>query len=66
MIFPPFHIEIEGKCGWIIGGGEGMLAPSPHSSYAYVIYILGFLRGENVRGVCGPWFALFNWRSCDR
>ena len=27
-----FHIEIEGKCGWIIGGGgggaKGMLAPS--------------------------------------
>ena len=26
-----FHIEIEGKCGWIIGGGgggaKGMLAP---------------------------------------
>ena len=28
-----FHIEIEGKCGWIIGGGGGaakcMLAPPP-------------------------------------
>ena len=25
-----FHIEIEGKCGWIIGGGGGAkdLAPS--------------------------------------
>ena len=23
-----FHIEIEGKCGWIIGGGEDMFAPS--------------------------------------
>ena len=22
-----FHIEIEGKCGWIIGGPKGMLAP---------------------------------------
>ena len=21
--FFPFHIEIEGKCGWIIGGGGG-------------------------------------------
>ena len=25
--FFPFHIEIEGKCGWIIGGPKGMLAP---------------------------------------
>ena len=38
-----FHIEIEGKCGWIIGGGEGMLAPTikllslPPSSYAYAL-----------------------------
>ena len=24
-----FHIEIEGKCGWIIGGPKGMLAPPP-------------------------------------
>ena len=23
-----FHIEIEGNCGWIIGGGGGGLAPS--------------------------------------
>ena len=23
-----FHIDIEGKCGWIIGGPKGMLAPS--------------------------------------
>ena len=23
-----FHIEIEGKGGWIIGGAKGMLAPS--------------------------------------
>ena len=23
VIFFPFHIEIEGKCGWIIGGGGG-------------------------------------------
>ena len=22
-----FHIESEGKCGWIIGGAKGMLAP---------------------------------------
>ena len=22
-----FHIELEGKCGWIIGGPKGMLAP---------------------------------------
>ena len=22
-----FHIAIEGKCGWIIGGPKGMLAP---------------------------------------
>ena len=35
FFFFPFHIEIEGKCGWIIGGGgggggggaKGMLAP---------------------------------------
>ena len=26
-IFFLFHIEIEGKCGWIIGGGGGGLAP---------------------------------------
>ena len=24
-----FHIEIEGKCGWIIGGPKGMLPPPP-------------------------------------
>ena len=32
IFFFLFHIEIEGKCGWIIGSGEegakGMLAPS--------------------------------------
>ena len=27
VIFFLFHIEIEGKCGWIIGGPKGMLAP---------------------------------------
>ena len=47
VIFFLFHIEFEGKCGWIIGGGgaKGMLPPpsqsigggSPPSSYAYVI-----------------------------
>ena len=44
-----FHIQIEGKGGWIIGGPKGMLpplsnyweglapaAPPPPSSYAYV------------------------------
>ena len=44
-----FHIEIEGKCGWIIGGGGQRVCwplsqiiggggglPPPHSSYAYV------------------------------
>ena len=43
-----FHIEIEGKCGWIIGGakgyvgppfqiiGGGLAPPGPPSSYAYV------------------------------
>ena len=38
-----FHIEIEGNCGWIIGGRGGGLAPSqiigwaspPAPSYAY-------------------------------
>ena len=25
--FFPFHIEIEGKCGWIIGGGKGYVGP---------------------------------------
>ena len=47
--FFPFHIEIEGKGEWIIGGPKGMLAPLPNywgglsptprppSSYAYVI-----------------------------
>ena len=29
MIFFLFHIEIEGKGGWIIGGPKGMLAPPP-------------------------------------
>ena len=24
-----FHIEIEGKCGWIIGGAKGYVAPPP-------------------------------------
>ena len=46
-----FHIEIEGKCMWIIGGPKGMLAPPlkllgggpgppwpPPSSYAYELY----------------------------
>ena len=33
VIFSLFHIEIEGKCGWTIGGGggggaKGMLPPS--------------------------------------
>ena len=33
-----FHIEIEGKCGWIIGGGgggggKGYVAPPPLSNY---------------------------------
>ena len=53
MIFFLFHIEIERKCRWIIGGGgKGMLAPSqliffflggggglawPPSSYAYAL-----------------------------
>ena len=52
VIFFLFHIEIEGKCEWIIGraneyvapsqiiggggGGGGGLAPWPSSSYAYV------------------------------
>ena len=29
MIFFLFHIEIEGKCGWIIGGAKGYVAPPP-------------------------------------
>ena len=44
--FSLFHIEIEGKGGWIIGGAKGMLAPLSNywgeggwppgpSSYAY-------------------------------
>ena len=53
MIFPLFHIEIEGKCGWIIGGGAkgyvgppsqiiggGLAPPGPPSSYAYVQFLL--------------------------
>ena len=28
LLFFLFHIEIEGKGGWIIGGQKGMLAPS--------------------------------------
>ena len=45
--FSLFHIEIEGKCGWIIGGAKGYVGPplkllgggaalpGPTSSYAY-------------------------------
>ena len=49
LLFFLFHIEIEGKCGWIIGGakvyvgplsqiigGPDPLPPPPPSSYAYV------------------------------
>ena len=51
MIFFLFHIEIEGKGGWIIGGakgyvgppsqiiGGGLAPPGPPSSYAYVISV---------------------------
>ena len=44
-----FHIEIEGKCGWIIGGGGGgrgggvgqkSIPPRPPSSYAYAVISL--------------------------
>ena len=50
-----FHIEIEGKGGWIIGGGGGQRVcwppsqiiggpatpppPTPPSSYAYVLFV---------------------------
>ena len=53
MIFFSFHIEIEGKGGWIIGGAKGYVGPPsqiiggggpappppapPPSSYAYVL-----------------------------
>ena len=49
MSFFLFHIETEGKCGWIIGGGGGKgyvgspppppPPPPPTSSYAYA-YVL--------------------------
>ena len=29
VIFFLFHIEIEGKGGWIIGGAKGYVAPPP-------------------------------------
>ena len=41
ILFLLFHIDIEGKCGMIIGGPNGMLASSKIiggggvSSYAY-------------------------------
>ena len=39
MKFLLFHIDIEGKCGWIIGGGGGVGggggANCPPSSYTY-------------------------------
>ena len=47
VIFFLFHIEIEGKYGWIIGGAKGYVGPpplkllgglappGPPSSYAY-------------------------------
>ena len=36
-----FHIQIEGKRGWIIGGGgRGPALTPPPSSYAYVICVL--------------------------
>ena len=49
MIFFLFHIEIEGKCGWIIGGAKGYVGPplkllggpgppGPPSSYAYAFH----------------------------
>ena len=51
-----FHIEIEGKCGWIIGGAKGMLPPPsnywgawpslpppPSPAYAYVFIHLPLL-----------------------
>ena len=34
LFFFLFHIEIEGKYGWIIGG-PGLPCPPPPSSYAY-------------------------------
>ena len=50
-VFFLFHIEIEGKCGWIIGGGGqivcwpplsnywgGLAPPGPPSSYAYDMF----------------------------
>ena len=52
VIFSLFHIEIEGKCRWIIGWQKGMLPP-PHppllsnywgsSSYAYALWLLAVL-----------------------
>ena len=47
-VFFLFHIEIEGKCGWIIGGAKGYVGPpsqiiggpGPPSSYAYGSRIL--------------------------
>ena len=58
-----FHIEIEGKCGWNIGGPKGMLAlkllggggawpplpPPPPSSYAYAFYTCAVVYGTMSR-----------------
>ena len=52
MIFFPFHIEIEGKGGWIMGGGvpkgyvgppshiigEGGLAPPPPTPTVFITF----------------------------
>ena len=44
MIFFLFHIEIEGKRVWIIGGPKGMLVPLPNYwgdlQYVNIVYVI--------------------------
>ena len=51
MILFLFHIEIEGKCGWIIGGPKGMLAPSQ------------IIEGGGGAPAPTPMYVVSGWRS---
>ena len=50
MIFFLFHIEIEDKCGWIIGGGggggggKGYVAPPLTLLGGLYMYIFAFIK----------------------
>ena len=48
LCFFLFHIEIEGKCGWIIWGPKGMLAPLPLKLPMYLSRIFVLLSTRSV------------------